>query len=170
MNREQLEEIVAEYMDSLTTMTLACCEKARPWVAPVYYARMSLDLVFFSSSNSRHSRAFTENSAASASICGSYETWRDIKGLQMEGCVRPISGLSHKSLAIAAYLKKYPFAKEFISEPLSMSKVVFDKISKVQLYLFAPDTILFLENSEQFGTRWRLDVRHGRSVGNPARV
>ena len=48
----RLERIVIRYMDSFTTMTLACCAEERPWAADVFYARQRLDLIFFSSPTS----------------------------------------------------------------------------------------------------------------------
>ena len=87
MDIEQMVGIVSDFMDSLTTMTIGCCDKGKPWTAPVYYVRTQLELIFFSAPNSRHSRVFAENSSASAAIHDKYERWQDIKGLQMEGNV-----------------------------------------------------------------------------------
>jgi len=59
MTREELERIVIHYMDSFTTMTLACCTEERPWAADVFYVRQGFDLIFFSSPSSRHSLVFS---------------------------------------------------------------------------------------------------------------
>lgn len=47
MTREELEQIVIQYLDSFTTMTLACCTETKPWAAGVFYARQRFDLIFF---------------------------------------------------------------------------------------------------------------------------
>ncbi len=162
-----MAQVVTAYMDSLTTMTLACCLDGRPWAAAVYYARIDLDLVFFSSPKSLHSRALSANPMASACIYGYYDKWRDIKGLQLEGQVLPVSGAQSKSDALSAYIKKYPFAKEFISDPWTISKELVKKVSTVELYTFKTDGILYLDNSQGFGKRWKLAVKDGAGVGNP---
>jgi uncharacterized protein len=170
MNRDELESTITTYIDSLTTMTLACCAAERPWAAAVYYARTGLDLVFFSSPSSRHSMSFEANSAASATIQGCYEEWRDIKGLQLEGSVSRIEGAKAKVRALTAYLRRFPFAGELLGAPESISLELVSKMSKVSLYLFATASVLYLDNSTGFGTRWKLAVRNGRAVGEPVCV
>ena len=168
MTREELERMVIEYMDSFTTMTLACASAGQPWAAAVFYAREGLDLIFFSSRMSRHSKAFSEKPEAAAAIHGDYRGWKEIKGLQMEGRVEPISGKSARVRALAVFLKRYPFVSEFFSSPLSVGATVAGKMSKMELYLFRPERILYINNEAGFGTRWRLEVREGQSVGEPA--
>jgi uncharacterized protein YhbP (UPF0306 family) len=168
MNRDELESTITAYMDSLTTMTLACCAAEKPWAAAVYYARMGLDLVFFSSPSSRHSLFFDGNSAAAATIQGCYEEWRDIKGLQLEGRVSRIDGAKAKVRALSVYLHRFPFAAELLGAPESISLDFVKKMSKVRLYLFATDSVFYLDNSIGFGTRWKMTVKKGRAVGEPA--
>lgn len=167
MTRDELEHTIAAYMDSLTTMTLACCAEGKPWGAAVYYARMGLDLVFFSSPSSRHSATFDANSAAAATIQGCYEKWQDIKGLQIEGNVSAIAGARAKARALTVYLHRFPFAAELLGAPESISLDFVRKMSKVRLYLFTTDSVLYLDNSIGFGTRWRLTVKKGQAVGEP---
>lgn len=168
MTRDELEKIVTDYMDSYTTATLACSAGDHPWTAAVFYARDGLDLIFFSSGKSRHSTVFSENHRAAAAIHGDYRGWKEIKGLQMEGHVKLISGSSARARATAKYLKRYPFVSEFFSSPLSVAAGVAKKMSKVELYLFRPERILYVNNEAGFGTRWQLEVCEGQAVGEPA--
>jgi uncharacterized protein YhbP (UPF0306 family) len=165
MTLAELEGIVTRYMDSYAAMTLACSLDDKPWAAAVYYARQGLDLIFFSSPTSRHSTIFSQNPQAAATIHGDYREWREIKGLQMEGHIESVTTAQAKARVISTYLKRHPFVSEFFSEPLSISAEVAKKMSKVQLYLFRPDTILYLDNAIRFGTRWQLEVREGRGFG-----
>ncbi|MBI4964089.1 MAG: pyridoxamine 5'-phosphate oxidase family protein [Desulfomonile tiedjei] len=167
MNRQELEQIVTGYMDSYTTMTLACTSEGQPWAAAVFYARDGLDLIFFSSRTSRHSKAISEKPTAAATIHGDYRGWKEIKGLQMNGRVEPVSGRSARGRALSLYLKRYPFVSEFFSSPLSVGVSVAKKMSKIELYLFRPERILYVNNEAGFGTRWQLEVREGQSVGEP---
>jgi hypothetical protein len=43
-------------------------------------------------------------------------------------------------------------------------------MAKVKLYVFATETVLYLDNSIGFGTKWKLTVDKGRAVGEPAQV
>ena len=167
MTREELERVVTDYMDSCTTMTLACNSENQPWAAAVFYARDGLDLIFFSSRTSRHSNAFSENPKAAATIHGDYHGWKEIKGLQMEGQVEPITGKSARGRALSVYLKRYPFVREFFSSPLSVAAGMAKKMAKIELYLFRPQRILYVNNEAGFGTRWQLEVWEGKAVGEP---
>ncbi|HMK34515.1 MAG TPA: hypothetical protein VK463_05580 [Desulfomonilaceae bacterium] len=170
MTRDELETIITSYLDSFTTMTLACSVGDEPWAAAVYYARQDLDLIFFSSPACRHSKAFAENRRAAAAIHGDYRGWKEIKGLQLEGTVKPIKGVVAVTRAFACYLKRYPFVSEFFSDPLSLGTGVARKVAKVQLYLFRPEAILYVNNEEAFGKRWKLEVKKGHAVGIPTQA
>jgi len=165
MTREDLEDIVTRYMDSCSAMTLACSIDDKPWAATVYYARQGLDLIFFSSPTSRHSVIFSQNTWAAATIHGGSQGWKDIKGLQMEGHIHAVNTAKGKARAISTYLKRHPFVSEFLSDPLSISAKVAKKMSKVELYFFRPDAILYLDNEAGFGTRWKLEVEGGKASG-----
>jgi uncharacterized protein len=166
MTRQELERIVTEFMDSFTTMTLACSLNDKPWAAAVYYARQGFDLVFFSSPDSLHSRNFSQNARAAAAIHGDYRGWKEIKGLQMEGTVGPFAGTAAKARALATYLKRYPFTKDFFVDPGAISPGVALKMAKMALYRFRPDNIRFLNNEAGFGTRWKLELKNGKPIGD----
>ncbi len=169
MTREKLEKTVNDFMDSLTTVNLACSVEDRPWSAAVYFARQGFDLIFFSSPQSRHSTILSTNPRAAATIHGEYKGWREIKGLQMEGTVGRVAGALAKAKALATYLRRYPFAKEFIPDPRSFSDGPFGKAAEVALYVFAPESILYLNNEDGFGARWKLEIKDGKAVGEPVR-
>ena len=170
MTQDELERIVIRYMDSFTTMTVACCAEERPWAADVFYARQGLDLIFFSSPTSRHCTAFSGNPAAAATIHGDYRGWKEIKGLQMEGRVERIAGATARARGLAIYLNRYPFVKDFFSEHGAISSQIVKKLAGVDLYSFRPIYILYTDNETGFGTRWKLHVQGGRAVGEPILV
>lgn len=167
MTRQEWENIVIRFMDSFTTMTLACCAENKPWSAAVYYARQGFDLIFFSSPRSRHSTAFAANPSAAAAIHGDYKLWKEIKGLQMEGRVEPITAPLALAKATATYLRKYPFVSEFFSDPAAISPTAVKKMAKVALYVFRPDSISYVDNEAGFGTRWKLGIVDGAAAGEP---
>jgi len=169
MTRDELEKIIIEFMDRNTTITLACCQQDEPWAAAVYYARQGLDLVFFSSPSSRHSQAFGRNPRAAGAIHGEYSRWEDIKGLQMEGRVESIDSSWALAKAIATYLRRYPFVRQFFSDPGSISAELATKMAKVALYVFRPESIRYVNNEAGFGNRWKLEIKDGRAVGEPVK-
>jgi uncharacterized protein YhbP (UPF0306 family) len=170
MTLEAMVKVVTAYMDSLTTMTVACCMDGRPWTASVYYARIGLNLVFFSSPNSLHIRAFADNPLASACIHGYYDKWQEIKGLQIEGRVELVSGAQTKAEALSVYFRKYPFARQLLSDPWTMSKELVKKASTVEMYVFRSSSIFYLDNKEDFGKRWKLAVKDGVGIGDPVKI
>lgn len=166
MNKDELEKIVTDFMDSYTTMILACSLDDEPWSVPVYYARRTFDLIFFSSRESLHSQIFSKNTKAAASICGDHKRWQDIKGLQMTGRVMVLTKLSEITRAASTYFKRYPFARDFFSKSGFLSTAL-SKKTKVALYVFCINSIRYLDNSYGFGVRWKIDIQDGRVIGSP---
>ncbi len=83
----------------------------------------------------------------------------------MEGRIHSVTGPKAKARAISTYVKRHPFVREFVSDPLSISSEIARKMTKVNLYFFRPDAILYLNNEAGFGTRWKLEVEGGRASG-----
>jgi uncharacterized protein YhbP (UPF0306 family) len=162
MTNQDLENTVLRFMDTYTTMSLACCAEGRPWVAAVYYARDGFDLIFFSSPQSRHATFLAENPKAAATIHGDYKGWKEIKGLQLEGLVEPITGVTAKARALTTYLLRYPFVKDFISRPGLIADGLAGKMAKIALYVFRPDYVFFVDNEIGFGKRQKLEIRNGK--------
>lgn len=167
MTKEELETTMVRFMDSFTTMTLACSLDDEPWAAPVYYARQGFDLVFFSSPRSRHCSVYEKNPKAGASIHANSEGWRDIKGLQMEGTVQTVSSALALAKATATFVRRYPFVREFLGGSPGLAQEIADKMTRVGLYVFRPSSIRYLDNAAGFGTRWKLEIRDGRAIGAP---
>lgn len=169
MTREELEKAIIDLMDSNTTITLSCCLDDWPWAAAVYYARRGFDLIFFSSPQSRHSQIFARNPRTAGTIHGEYSRWEDIKGLQIEGTVEPISSALDVAGATATYLKKYPFVSRLFTDTDGMSAVLASKVARVALYVLRCQSIRYVNNSEGFGSRWKLVIKDGRPIGNPVK-
>jgi uncharacterized protein YhbP (UPF0306 family) len=166
MTREELEKIILDFMDSLNTATLACSSEDEPWSAPVYYARQGFDLIFFSSRKSRHSGLFQANPRAAASIYGLYQSWQDIRGLQMSGRVEALTSLPAIARAANIYFKRFPFARDFFSKSGFLSDAL-AKTTRIALYAFRTSSVHYLDNSVGFGIRWKLDIQDGRPIGSP---
>lgn len=168
MTLEEFEKIVVDYMDSFNTMTLSCSKDGQPWSAPVYYARQEFDLIFFSSRKSMHSQVLEVNPRAAVSIYGHYDRWRDIRGLQISGKVDSLGSTVLLVGGAKTYFKRYPFATDFFSKAGFVSDVI-SKRTRIMLYAFRSETIHYLDNSVEFGVRWRVDIQDGRLIGPPVK-
>jgi uncharacterized protein len=149
--------------DEVAVMTLATCTDAVPWATDVYFAPDGFDLVFLSSPRSRHSRNLTINPACAATIHPLVNSWREIRGLQIEGEVRPPAGTVFKARALAAYLTKFPFARDLIAHPAETAGA----FAGATLLVLRPSRLRYLDNAVGIGTRWSLRLVDGQAVGPP---
>ncbi len=90
-------------------MTLATYSAEGPWAAPVLYACLPGPLlVFMSRRTTRHVRDLLLDSRAAAAIYPAQT--RPLRGIQMEGTVRPLVG-REAVRALRAYLARFPVAR-----------------------------------------------------------
>src|SRR5664279_955563 len=161
MTLDQFDAAVNSLLDSVIAMTLATSAKGQPWATDVYFAASGYELVFFSSPASRHSRNLIANPLCAATLHPSSVSWREIKGLQMEGMAECVTGVEATAHALLVYCTKFPFARDLISNPLEMGK----KTLNVRAHVFRPRRIHYLDNALGFGTRFSLRVEDGKAIG-----
>ncbi|WP_300159506.1 pyridoxamine 5'-phosphate oxidase family protein [Solidesulfovibrio sp.] len=168
MELEAFARAARELLDAVPAMTLATCAPGpdgAPWATDVYFAPHGWELVFFSSPASRHCRNLAAAPACAATVHPQASSWRDIRGLQMEGRAGPVTGLAAKAAATAAYLAKFPFVKDLLTAPGETA----GKLAKVSAHVFVPERIRYIDNSLGFGTRFSLRLADGRPAGPPER-
>lgn len=163
MTPEDFEKAVTDILESVPVMTLATCSNGSPWATDVYFARTGYGLVFYSSPGSRHCRNLAANPGCAATVHPAASTWRDIRGLQMEGEARPITQLAEKLRSTATYLAKFPFAQALMSDPSEVAR----SMAKVAIHLFLPSRIHYLDNALGFGSRFTMSVKDGQLTGTP---
>lgn len=163
MTLKEFETKVCRLLDEVTTMTLATCDEGIPWATDVYFSPDGFDLVFFSAPDSRHCRNLTVNPVCAVTIHPEVASWRDIRGLQMEGACEPVASVGGKARAYAAYFRKFPFARALISTPPDAALT----FGKATAHLFQPSRLLYLDNSLGLGTRFCIRLANGRPVGPP---
>jgi uncharacterized protein YhbP (UPF0306 family) len=161
MTPEQFDSALRQIMDEVAVMTLATCAAGSPWASDVYFAADGFDLVFFSSPSSRHCRNLAANPACAGTIHPQARSWREIKGLQMEGIAEPLSSMGGKARGLAAYLRKFPFARELLIAPTASARA----FNKATLHVFRPSRILYLDNSLSVGVRHCVRLKDGRMDG-----
>jgi len=133
-------------------MTLATtAPEGNSHAAPVYFVSVDLNqhlgLYFFSDDKSEHSQHIVHNRKVAAAIYPMCEGWRDIKGLQLRGNVHSVDSPEDWDSAWEQYQVKFPF--------VSALKPV---IAQNQLYVFFPNWIRLVDNSQGFGFKkeWTL--------------
>ena len=149
----ELSALAGSLAAEQTTMTLATAGDSTAWAAPVYYVYFNAAFYFLSSPESRHIREALENGRASSSIHASGSTWQDIRGLQMSGSIDPVTKGREAIQALRAYLKRYPFTKEFFKNKASMDLENFWERFGVKLYRFNPSLVYYLDNRIRFAFR-----------------
>jgi uncharacterized protein YhbP (UPF0306 family) len=87
------------------------------------------------------------NPACAATIHSLVKSWREIRGLQIEGEVYSPEGAVAKARALAAYLAKYPFARDLISHPAQTAGA----FANVTLQVLRPSRLRYLDNAVGIG-------------------
>ena len=73
--------------------------------------------------------------------------------MQMSGQIEYVSGKMEALKAVGAYLKKFPFTKDFFAPGLALDIAAFENHFRVKLYRFAPSLTYYLDNQIRFGFR-----------------
>ena len=166
MAPDSFEKIVMALMESVSTTTLATCRQNTPRATDVYFANEKLDLVFFSSPDAEHSRNLAANGNCSATIHPVVSGWKEIKGIRVDGVALPVDDAAFKTRAQEAYLKKFPFAAQFLSPPARAAQ----STSAVMLYVLRVSGLTYIDNSLGFGTKYFAEIISGEMAGNPQKV
>jgi hypothetical protein len=170
MSPDALNTIVMDLMASVSTMTLATCRQNTPRATDLYFANDKLDLVFFSSADAEHSRNLAAHHHCSATIHPSVSGWKEIKGIRVDGIAHPVDDASLKGRARDAYLKKFPFAAQFLSPPIpSKQSASGNATGAVALYVLRVSGLTYIDNSLGFGTKYFAPVSDGEFTGTPTR-
>ena len=133
----------------VTTMTLATSgAQGEPHAAAVYFAADEhLRLYFFSDPQSQHGQDLSREWRAAVSFYPQTQDWREIRGVQMRGEVRMVAAGPEWEVGWTVFAAKFPFVRHL--------KVI---VAQNALYVFIPDWIRLVDNSQGFGFKreWTL--------------
>ncbi len=141
------------YLRDHHVATLATDGRKGPWAAAVFYANDGFKLFFLSSPSSRHCLNLQENSRIAVTIQEDYSDWPEIKGIQLEGVARELSG-NEEIQARKLYGKKYPIVGKLAQAPAAIVKAM----AKVRWYRIDPQHLYYIDNSAGFGQRDEIDL------------
>ncbi|MEE4113804.1 MAG: pyridoxamine 5'-phosphate oxidase family protein [Desulfobacteraceae bacterium] len=154
---EDGREAALALMQEASTLTLATAGESGPWSAPVYFVCVNGSFYFFSSPQSRHIRQAMDSGKAAASLFHSAGSWQAIRGIQMTGTVERVDSMALSIKAIAAYLKRFSFVRDFFPGVPTPDLAAFFSRFKARLYAFTPTGVYYIDNRFGFGTRQRID-------------
>ncbi len=155
MPEDSLAHIRAFLADH-TTLTLATIgPDGEPLAADLYYAEtQDLALYFASVPGSRHAVNIDRDSRVAATVhAGSTRpvlgrrqggSWRDIRGVQLEGTCARVTGASRRR-AWVCYTAKYPF--------VLTDAILTRALQKVDMYRITPHWLRWIDNSLGLGYR-----------------
>ena len=155
---QELKDLAKRLIAEQNTLTLATALQNIPWAAAVYYVNREFTLYFFSDPASRHIRESMNSGQASAAISVPASTWKEIRGIQASGVVSAVSPGLESINALRAYLKKYPFTKEFFDSNQDINLDAIVKKFKVRLYRFQPTLLYYMDNGIRFGFRKNVEL------------
>lgn len=154
---EQLKQDVLDYLASHNTMTLATVdEDGQPMAATVFFVNDGFTLYWLSDPKTHHSRNIAANARLAVTVTEDYKDWRKIRGIQMEGRARVLTGVRERAKGMMVYLGKFPFVGEFIKPEGSMFKKFAHKLGNVKFYVMEGEQLLFTDNEREFGYRGEL--------------
>ena len=157
---DDLRERVLAYLAAHNTVSLATIgADGQPWAATVFYAHVGTDLYFLSEPKTRHSQNILANGLVAATINEDYRDWQQIKGIQLEGRAAEVTGKVELARALASYLSKYPFVKQFLAPGQLLQGVqIAGKSFDIRLWRLRPERLYYLDNARGFGNRQELPL------------
>lgn len=147
-NRKRVETVAA-WLDGETTLALATTSlDGSASVAPLFYLRQEgLQLYWFSSASSEHSRNVERNPQAAVSVYHHTAEWKEIRGVQMRGHVSAVSDHVLRDSIREVYIRRFQLGEEFDAA-----------IAASTLYRFQPEWVRYLDNSRSFGYQFELNL------------
>ncbi len=156
---DDLRARVLAYLAEHNTVSLATVADGRPWAATVFYANVGTDLYFLSEPKTRHCTNILAGGVVAATINEDYRDWQQIKGIQLEGRAAEVSGKVALARALAAYLGKYPFVKQFLGAGSLLQGVqIAGKAFDIRMWRLRPERLYYLDNARGFSAREELPL------------
>ena len=162
MTRAEFEAGVRALLDGVAAMTLATAANGDVWASDVYFAPDDYALLFFSAPAARHCRNLATNARCAATVHAPATSWRDIRGLQMEGEAVLLVDAEARARAFEIYVAKFPFARDLLAADGSVAGG-----SRVEAHAFRPARIRYIYNARGFGTRFVIRLQDGAPAGEP---
>ena len=147
-----LHDRAVAYLDHHNVVTLATGGPEGLWAAAVFYVSDDTTLYFISSAQTRHARNIMALPAVAATIQEDHRNWTEIRGIQLEGSVRPLEG-EERQAAIEMYGAKFPSIRDPAEPEIQQA------MSKVTWFRLLPRRLYFIDNSHGLGHRDEVPLK-----------
>ncbi len=154
---EQLQKDVLDYLASHNTLHLATiATDGQPMAATVFFANDGFNLYWLSDPKTRHSHNLAHEARAAVTVSEDYKDWRKIRGVQLEGRVRILTGVRERAKGMKVYLGKFPFVSQFVLPTGAMFKQFAAKLGNIKLYMLEGERLWFTDNEREFGFKGEI--------------
>jgi uncharacterized protein YhbP (UPF0306 family) len=142
-------QAVDELLRSQSTMVLSTCDGAgQAHATPLFYlSGAELELYWFSSRTSLHSRNVEVVPEVSAAIHVPTERWQEIRGVLMRGSVERVTNR----------LRRKEISREY-RERFQLGDLFGVAMARSSLYVLRPRWIRYLDNTRHFGFKFETDL------------
>ena len=139
--------LIAQLVKGQSTLAVATCgTDGSPRSAPLFYlADDDLQLYWFSSSSSEHSRNLKKNPSAAVTIYRPTEKWREIRGVQMRGTAALVADPSRRCEISRLY-----------AERLHLGAALRAVMSRHHLFVFCPSWARYIDNKKRLGYKFEV--------------
>lgn len=143
-----------QFLDEVSTLTLATCAAENPWAATVFFAAdQQFNLYFVSDHRTQHGRDMAANGQVAATINPDCDNWHDVAGLQIRGTVEVVEGIA-RAKALALYFKKFPQIDALFASPEGEhEETIVKRLKAANFYCIKPAMIRVIDNAQGFGYR-----------------
>jgi uncharacterized protein len=157
LSERDLRAAIQRLLQAQTTATIATMSPAGPWAAAVFYASdPELRLYFVSDPRTRHGRDLAADHRAAATVHADCASWRQIRGLQIDGRVTLLDG-PERAEGMALYLARFPEVQAMTEgSGDSDEQRIARRLEAAALYRLTPVSIRLIDNTRGFGFRETL--------------
>lgn len=132
-----------DFLRAHHVLTLAVTDAEGPWAAALFYVSDGVRCYILSDPKTRHARAIAADPRVAATIQNQPEDWTSIRGIQLEGRARRLTGTA-RARALARYLARFSTA---VADPRLVGA-----FKSAAAYEVVPSR-LFLIDNRRFGQR-----------------
>lgn len=140
--------LALDFLRNHHVLTLAVIDEDGPWAAALFYASHGFRCYFLSDPDTRHARAIAADPRVAATIQEQPEDWTAIRGIQIVGEARRLTGGARAS-ALARYLSRFRAAA---ADPRLVGA-----FRRAATYELRPIRVFYVDN-RRFGQRIEITL------------
>ncbi len=152
LSDQELKAAVLQLLGQHTVLSLATVGDEGPHGVSLMYAYDAYTLYWLSDPKTRHSHDLGKGKAATITIAGQYEDFKQIQGLQLKGIGSCLESGEEEKKAFKLLGERYEFLKTFSLGNLARH------LGAAAVYAFRPSTITMIDNTRGFGFKQTLNL------------